>query len=247
MKQILIFTEDAHVQLSSPTSSVGTDTTAVEEMPVLSLSSGKGKIYEDYRDGIIVPTPRRAEEEEALMLTAQSEPQDDSSFKLRFMPMLSVITRLFEAHLMLAQVTFLMGILRLYPSVVHRNGLMSWRDPWTRHCTMTTCTTAFFSTPFASSADVPADLAPGLHPAWMMPDIVICAMNIAQLLSIFGILATVGMCVSHDYYHRAAAYTRWQESNTVFSRWQQGSIRTPDGKLPARYLGMEPLQRCQRK
>ncbi|KAE8246694.1 hypothetical protein A4X13_0g5671 [Tilletia indica] len=246
MKQISIFTEDAHAQLASPASSINTDATAVEDMPELNLQSGKGKAYGDY-DGIIVPTPRRAEEEEALMFTAQSEPQSDYSLKMRFMPMISVMTRLYEAHLMLAQVTLLMAILRIYPSVVHRNGHMSWSDPWPRHCTLTTCTTAFFSTPFASSADVPTNLAPGMQPAWMMPDVIICAMRLAQMLSIAGIIATVGMCASHDYYHRAGAYIRWFESNTLYSRWQQGSIRTPDGKPPARYLGMEPLQRFHRK
>ncbi|KAK0551051.1 hypothetical protein OC846_003429 [Tilletia horrida] len=245
MKQISI--EDAHVDLSSPTSSVGTDTTAVEEVPEFSLPSGKVKLYEDFHDGIVVPTPRRAEEDDALLLTAQSEPCSDDTLKMRWMPMLSILARLYEAHLMLAHVTILMSILRVYPSVVHRNGHMSWADPWARHCTMGTCTTAFFSTPFASSADVPSDLAPGMQPAWMMPDIIICAVRLANILGMGGILATVCMCATHDFYHRAGAFVRWQESNTIFSRWQQGSIRTPDGKPPARYLGMEPPQRFQRK
>ncbi|KAK0527312.1 hypothetical protein OC835_005016 [Tilletia horrida] len=247
MKQISIFAEDAHVQLASPTSSIGTDATAVDEVSVLNLQSGKAKEYEEYHDGIVVPTPRRAEEDEALMLTAQSEIVSDESFRIRVMPIASVMARLYEAHCMLAHVTILMTILRVYPHVVHRNGKMSFTDPWVRHCNLSTCATAFFSTPFASSADVPSDLAPGLQPAWMMPDIIICAMRLAQVLSIGGIAATVGMCAAHDFYHRAGAYTRWQESNTIFSRWQQGSIRTPDGKPPARYLGMEPLQRFQRK
>ncbi|KAL9940526.1 hypothetical protein V8E36_000014 [Tilletia maclaganii] len=247
MKQISIFSEDAHVQLASPTSTIGTEATAVEDVPELTLQPDKAKMYEDYHDGIVVPTPRRAEDEEALMLTAQSEPQSDETLKIRWMPILSVMVRLYEAHLMLAHVSILMTILRLYPKVAHRNGHYSFGDPWTRHCNFATCSTAFFSTPWASSADVPADLAPGMQPAWMMPDIIICAVQLAQMFSIGGILATVGMCAAHDFYHRAAAFTRWQESNTIFSRWQQGSIRTPDGKPPARYMGMEPLQRFQRK
>lgn len=149
-----------------------------------------------------------------------------------------------QAHLMVAHVFVMMFVLTLLPAVVHRNGTISLVDPYSRKCTWAMCKHALQVTPFAATADLPADLAPGYQPQWMMPDLILCAMNTARLLGALGILATIVMCTIHDFYHAEAAKARWARSDAVLASWRAaGSL----GQVPTRYLGIRAHQLAERR
>lgn len=162
----------------------------------------------------------------------------------RWFRIVVLLTRLYEAHLMVAHVFLIMFVLTLFPAVVHRNGNISIWEPWGRHCTLAKCLHAIEVTPFAATADLPTDLPPGMQPFWMMPDIVMCAIRGARVMGLLAILSTVAMCILHDYYHQEAASLRWVRSDAVLAQWQrEGS----SGPMPARYLGRRATQVSHRK
>jgi hypothetical protein len=103
--------------------------------------------------------------------------------RARIMPFISLFFRLFEAHIMIASMFVLTAILTIYPSVVYRSGRMAFTDPFNRPCTWGKCVQAIFESPFSAGAVLPRDTAPGMTPAWMMPDIVICAVQVRSVLS----------------------------------------------------------------
>lgn len=182
--------------------------------------------------------------------------------KLRIFPLIVLMTRLYEAHLMIAQVTLYGFFLAIYPSVIYRNGHVAFTDPFNRKCTVSDCMLSIFESPFAAGVDLPADTPPGLQPSWMMPTILMCATKAAHLFGGMGIAATVLMCIFHDCYH-AAATRRWSNSDQLYREWsfaqrnnhhQYDQRLSPYGpppsqhqrKVPSRYLGTRPYQNFAR-
>ncbi|PWN43299.1 hypothetical protein IE81DRAFT_322599 [Ceraceosorus guamensis] len=163
---------------------------------------------------------------------------------LRIRPFFAMFFRIFEAHIMIAAIFLSMQILTFYPTVVYRNGHVGFSELPGRQCTWQKCAQAIFESPFSADMPIPEGTAPGLHPAWLLPDIVMCSIRAARLLTVFGVIATIFVLLAHDYYHRAASQTRWLESEQVIRAWRE---RGSQGPVPARYLGTRPGQTFARK
>lgn len=169
---------------------------------------------------------------------------DDNANPLRrWFRILVLLTRLYEAHLVVAHVFLSMFVLTLLPAVIYRNGTISLLDPYGRKCTWAMCKHALQVTPFAATADLLASHPPGLQPFWMMPDILICSIQLARFLGALGIVATIAMCVIHDFYHAEACTHRWCRSEAALSAWY---TRGGSG-MPAGYLGIRAHQVSARK
>lgn len=170
---------------------------------------------------------------------------DDSAKPLRrWFRIVVLLTRLYEAHLMVAHVFLIMFVLTLLPAVIHRNGTVSMFDSYNRQCTWAICKHALQVTPFAATADIPADTAPGMQPFWMMPDLLLCSMQLARTLGAMGIAATVAMCLIHDLYHTEACTRRWKRSEAALAAWKaNGSV----GDMPKGYLGIRAHQKAERR
>ena len=168
--------------------------------------------------------------------------------RLHIFPIIVLMTRLYEAHLMIAQV-FLLGFLStIYPSVLYRNGTVAFGDPYQRACTVSECMLSIFESPFAAGVQLPDNTPPGLHPSWMMPTILICAGKAARSLGLLGVIATITVCVVHDCYHHCASYTRWATSDKIYKEWRVVGGPSQDiSRAPARYLGARPHQSCRRQ
>lgn len=168
--------------------------------------------------------------------------------KFRLFPFVVLMTRLYEAHLMVAQV-FLFGVLNtIYPKVLYRNGTISFMDPYDRGCTVSECMLSIFESPFAAGVTLPDNTPPGLHPSWMIPTILICAGKAARYLAAVGITSTVLVCIIHDCYHHTASWTRWVNSDRIYKEAvARGGSSSRLSRLPARYLGIRPRQSCRRQ
>ncbi|CAO1635807.1 unnamed protein product [Sympodiomycopsis kandeliae] len=182
--------------------------------------------------------------DESAALSGGTHVNDNVDPLRRAFRILVLVTRLYEAHMMVAHVFLIMFVLTIFPAVVHRNGTVSMINPWYRECTWSTLKHALTVTPFAATAKIPDDLAPGLQPFWMMPDILFCAIKIARTLGAVAILATVSMCVMNDFYHHEAAVLRWERSEDALLRWQIEGNGEP---MAGRYLGIRAKQLAKRQ
>lgn len=184
----------------------------------------------------------RDEEEEAFLVS--SLPNDNVNLLRRAFRFTVLLTRLYEAHLMVAHLFLMMFVLTFLPKVVHRNGSMSFIEPYDRTCTWDICMHAVNVTPFTTTANVPTDVPPGMQPFWMMPDIMICALQAARSIGALGIVATVVMCIFHDYYHAEACTGRWKRSEEALAAWRAtGSA----GPVPTSYIGIRSKSVSPRK
>lgn len=240
---------------TSASTTYSTDDTLVDQVPVkfptprrfgktlhlspLTTVEDEEATAEEDRHGI-------NEESQGLLSQQEEVLVDDHANPLRRrFRILVLLTRLYEAHQMIAHVFLLMFLLTLFPAVVHRNGTVSIWESWGRKCTLEKCILGLTITPFSATADgIPKDLAPGLQPFWMMPDIIICAISIARTLGALGILATVCQCVLHDFYHQEAATLRWTRSDLILAEWKNSGSQGP---LPIGYLGLRGRAHAERK
>lgn len=177
-------------------------------------------------------------------LDSQGDVSDSPNPLRRAFRIIVLLTRLYEAHLMVAHVFLIMFVLTIFPAAVLRNGNVAMVSPYERQCTWALCKQAIAITPFAATAQLPDDLAPGLQPYWMMPDILVCAMKTARTLGAVAICATIAMCVIHDFYHYEAAVLRWKRSEQALFEWQVEGSGEP---VCTRYLGIRSQQLAKRK
>lgn len=173
-----------------------------------------------------------------------STPCDKAKPLRRAFRILVLVTRLYEAHLMVAHVFLIMFVLTIFPAAILRNGTISVVTPFERSCSWTICKHALTITPFAATASLPEDLAPGLHPYWMMPDILFCSMKAARTLGALAISFTIFMCVINDFYHHEAAVLRWERSEDALLQWQ---LEGNGQRMSGRYLGIRAKQLAKRK
>lgn len=208
--------------------------------------------HDDYLKDVHDEDDDEDDDEALLLLDVDDAAGEDD--KLRILPIIVLMTRLYEAHLMIAQVFLIGFLITIYPSAILRNGHIVFTDVYARACTVSDCVQSIFESPFAAGAELPVGTPPGLHPTWMMPTIVFCALRAARFLGGLGILATVSMCAIHDCYHHVAATVRWQASDNILKEFRrQGPSMTRDSPLaaitqtPPRYLGQRPHQNCKRR
>lgn len=83
-----------------------------------------------------------------------------------------------------------MAILTFYPTAVLRNGHVLFSEQFNAQtCTLKDCLHSILQSPYAANAPIPRDEAPGLQAAWLIPNIVICAIKVR-------IFCTPSCCVS---------------------------------------------------
>lgn len=232
---------------SSGSTHYSTDDTLVPLETVVQKMSQVGLQPEAPRPLHAKPGFEDEDEELADELTAFSRvtgTRDTAKPLRRAFRIVVLLTRLYEAHLMVAHVFLIMFVLTIFPSAVLRNGTVSILSPFERECTWTICKHALTITPFAATTTLPDNLAPGLQPFWMMPDILVCAIKAARTLGAVAIAATVSMCIINDFYHQEAAVLRWKRSEHALLQWQLEGNGEP---MSGRYLGIRAHQLAKRQ
>ncbi|KDN41059.1 hypothetical protein K437DRAFT_180340 [Tilletiaria anomala UBC 951] len=175
---------------------------------------------------------------------------------IRVWPFIILMSRVYEAHLLIVHFFAIMGVLAFYPSAMFSDGSVQFGNPAGQSLALIHCLQAFFNSP--NSVLPGAEPLQGSDPkatmVWVMPPVLLCAKQIAGIIGAIGVVSSIFMFVLHDLYHHACTTERWRQSENVRQivlreRHRQGAVTSADNPadMPARYLGIRPSQTCERK
>ncbi|KZP01101.1 hypothetical protein CALVIDRAFT_474773, partial [Calocera viscosa TUFC12733] len=244
------------------TGTVSPATTLVGEEVTLLAAGADGSLFN--ASSLLAPSPLLKPHN----MIPLSPPSAWKTAPTRLWPMVVLMSRLYEAHLMIAHFFLMVTLMNLYPSVVYSNGsfaLMNFmRAP--------TLAWAMFRTPYAGTPPSAvaaaasawgwllggAPLPTGASVVWVMPDLVAASLKLCKVLSAAGFAFSVVMVLMHDLYHREAAGVRWDASARASASYCIPGEPEEEEKLggtddeaalnfPPRYLGIRPHQTSRRR
>ncbi len=175
---------------------------------------------------------------------------------IRIFPFIVLVTRIYEAHMMIVHFFLMMGILSFYPSVIFQDGSIQYGIPGNRTFSLSACLQSLVYSPYAAKAGEALEWAAAgdKTPIWIMPDAILCAKQLAGIIGGIGVVFGAGMVIFHDLYHNVCAVERWKQSENIRQivlreRHRQGAVTSADtpADMPPRYLGIRPSQTCERK
>ena len=169
-----------------------------------------------------------------------------------------LMLRLYEAHAMIAQFFLLFGVLSFYPSVIYQDGSIQYGNPSGQPFSFARCIESILHHPYMSSAAGAKTIewakTTDKTPIWIMPEAILCAKQLAGLIGLVGVIATISMFLFYDMYHHVCGNERWRQSENIRQivlreRNRQGAVTSADrpADMPARYLGIRPSQTYERK
>ncbi|EJU00733.1 hypothetical protein DACRYDRAFT_100772 [Dacryopinax primogenitus] len=243
------------------TGTVSPATTLVGEEVTLLAAGADGSLFN--ASSLLAPSPLLKPQH----MIPLSPPSAWKTAPTRIWPMLVLLSRLYEAHIMIAHFFLMVTIMNFYPSVVYSNGSFALMN----YFTAPSLAWSMFRTPYAATPPAAAvaasawgwllggaPLPTGASVVWVMPDLVAASLKACKLISGAGFAFSVVMVLMHDFYHREAAGKRWDASARASASYAiPGEELDEEEKIassseeaalsfPPQYLGIRPHQTSRR-